>query len=137
MMELVRVAVLLSLCVVACVNDYVVRKGDDEAADDGDGNGDGSSTTQCETDGCDGSTTAHGDDGGPQVPCDPCEADAECGDDWDNCVNVDVIGRRCLISCPEAGCPDGSVCRATISVDEVEAMQCVPQMGACADPDGG
>jgi hypothetical protein len=135
MMESVRTAGLLAcLSIVACVNDYVVRNGSDA---DGDGN---ASTTACDTDDCDasssGTTTGHGDDGGPQVSCEPCEADAECGDAYDNCVSVDVIGQRCLISCPEAGCPEGSVCRSTISVDQVALMQCVPQAGACADPTG-
>ncbi len=138
MLGVVRTAgLLVSLCVVACVNDYVVRKGGDGGGGDGDDNA--SSTTACETDDCGStsSTTAHGDDGGPQVPCEPCEADVECGDNWDNCVSIDEIGQRCLISCPEAGCPEGSQCRATVSVDQVAAMQCVPLAGACADPDGG
>jgi hypothetical protein len=138
MLESVRVGGLLAaLSLVACVNDYVVRKGGDGAAEQG-GDDESSSTSACDTDECDtsGTTTGHGDDGGPQVSCEPCEADADCGDAYDNCVNVDVIGQRCLISCPEAGCPEGSTCRSTISVDQVALMQCVPQAGACADPTG-
>lgn len=67
----------------------------------------------------------------------PCESDVDCGDQWDNCVPLDVVGQHCVAACPEAGCPEagcpaGFVCRNAISVDGVDAEQCLPPMPTCA-----
>lgn len=131
---LVRVGVLRAIAIVTalgaggCVNNYVVRDGEDEAADD-----EGGSSTTCEKDTCgQGDGAAEGD---PFV-CMPCESDLECGDDWDNCVALDEIGSHCLFACPETGCPAGYNCRITRSVDQVEAMQCTPHVSMC-EPAGG
>jgi hypothetical protein len=70
---------------------------------------------------------------GVPIECMPCESDVDCGDAWDNCVRIDVIGPQCLFACPEAGCPPGQNCRNTLSMDDVEAMQCTPHVSTC-DP---
>ncbi|HET6584056.1 MAG TPA: hypothetical protein VFG69_11420 [Nannocystaceae bacterium] len=107
--------------VVGCVNNYVVREPDDEDA----------TTSECPMDSCGQGDTA-ADDGAGTFECIPCESDRDCGDEWDHCVPLDVIGLHCTTACPEAGCPAGSVCRNALSVDHVEAMQCLPRMPTCA-----
>ncbi len=128
-----------------CVNDQLVRGGDTGSSSS---SGDGT-TTGCRDPGCGGTTlatdgttqpsdggtttgtgdTTHvgmGDETGNAFTCEPCTADTECGDDYDNCVGLDELGPRCLFACPEAGCPDDMQCRSVMSVDGVLAMQCAP-----------
>lgn len=77
------------------------------------------------------STGGAGDTGTQQFNCEPCTADDQCGDDFDNCVDLDGDGLRCVFSCPEAGCPPDLDCAATTSVDGVMAVQCVPVAPMC------
>ncbi|MBC8073466.1 MAG: hypothetical protein IAG13_34415, partial [Deltaproteobacteria bacterium] len=104
---------------------------------------DGSSSPgSCGADGCGDTTKADGTGSGDTAAetggafmCIPCAGDAECGDDFDNCVSFDELGALCLFACPEAGCPSGSICRDVISVERTAAMQCAPTAGTC-DPIG-
>jgi len=120
----VRAAIVaIVLAAPGCVNNYVVR---DDEGDDG-------ASTTCALDDCgQGDTVADGAD----FECMPCASDLECGDAWDQCVMLDLIGPQCLFACPEAGCPAGLSCRPTISVGGVESMQCSPQGGTCDATDG-
>lgn len=127
MLVVVRAALLVALtCCVACVNNYVVRDAED----------DGGTTTGCPMDECGQGDTANAD-GPAAFECVPCESDVDCGDAWDNCIPLDVIGQNCVAACPEAGCAEGFVCRSTLSVDGVQAEQCVPRMPTCAGTTGG
>ncbi|HUJ63355.1 MAG TPA: hypothetical protein VLX92_32875 [Kofleriaceae bacterium] len=69
--------------------------------------------------------------------CQPCSADAQCGD-GNECVYVGDLGDTyCLSSC-DAGCADGYTCSSDViySVDGAAANQCVPQSGSCEAPTG-
>ena len=59
-------------------------------------------------------------------PCTPCAEHADCGGPDDLCVQL-RDGNFCAVACPEAGCPDGSVC----DVLGGAAAQCVPEAGGC------
>lgn len=80
-------------------------------------------------------TTTGGEGGGESgttgFACEPCTADAECGDALDNCVDLGGVGLRCLTACPEGGCTRGLDCADTVSVDGVVRAQCVPQAPSC------
>lgn len=145
-MTRVAAIVLLAALPVGCVNDYVV--GDDETAGnatDGTGGvGDtGSGTAQGDTskgtdvgDSTGGTgqadpTATGGDTSASTFTCEPCTADNECGDEYDNCVDLGDVGPRCLISCPEAGCGPGMDCMDATSVDGFVVPQCVPLSPAC------
>lgn len=141
---IVLLAALPVVVVGGCVNDYVV--GDDEtAADATEGTGDaGSGTAQGDTTkgsaGDDSSgagtgpadpTATGGDTGASAFTCEPCTTDTECGDEYDNCVDLGDVGPRCLISCPEAGCGPGMDCMDATSIDGFVVPQCVPLSPAC------
>jgi hypothetical protein len=138
-----RVILLVALAPLGCVNDYLVRGSDTSTGTDTGSTSDTGSTTVEDpttgggmgdtTMGGMGDTTSPGmGDTGDAFTCEPCTADAECGDEWDLCVELDEIGPRCLYSCPEAGCPMELTCRDVLSIDGVAAMQCAPMNGVCA-----
>jgi hypothetical protein len=153
----VRRVLLLSSFALGCVNDYVVR---DDAGDEtgsttgpstggtseneasatpdpdtgtGTGTGTGTDTLGDEASGSGGdpSSGGGGDTDAPQFTCEPCTADDQCGDDFDNCVDLGDAGPRCVFSCPEAGCPPDLDCAATTSLDGTMAVQCVPVAPMC------
>lgn len=143
-----------TLVVGACVNNYVVddprtdstgqgsegSRTDEGTADQGsadqgptsdsdhaDGSGDsgtGGSTGESGT----GSTS-----GGPLEACQPCVADAECGGEFDLCVDLGT-GPVCLRVCtePPRECSPGFSCMPATSVEGAEVPQCVPETGRCA-----
>lgn len=145
-----RVAALVLLAAqpaAGCVNDYVV--GDDETAgnatdgtgglgDTGSGSAQGDTTKGTAGDDTSGADTGQadptatgGDTASSPFTCEPCTADTECGDAYDNCVDLGDVGPRCLISCPEAGCGPGMDCTDATSVDGFVVPQCVPLSPAC------
>lgn len=78
-----------------------------------------------------GTTTVGNESGTAGFGCEPCTADAECGDAFDNCVELGDAGLRCVIACPEGGCERGFDCAETVSVDGVVQAQCVPLVPNC------
>ncbi len=144
MTRIAAIVLPAALAIGGCVNDYVV--GDDTAAGDAtDGTGDtGSGTAQGDTSkgtaGDDSSgagtgtgdpTATGGDTSASAYTCEPCTTDTECGDEYDNCVDLGDVGPRCLISCPEAGCGPGMDCMDATSVDGFVVPQCVPLSPDC------
>jgi hypothetical protein len=131
----VQRALVLVVLAAGCVNDYRVR-GDDTSSSSGSTSHGDTTTTSATGDTTKagmGDTThaGMGDATAGDFTCEPCTADDQCGDEWDLCVSLDEIGPHCLISCPEAGCPDGLTCRLVMSVEGVSAMQCSPGSSAC------
>ena len=148
-----RGALLLLLLGSGCVNDYVVRddagdtststattdRGDSSGASTGGGGDHGGTAmgdaTQAGTAASDGSDSGGGSlgdtTGGSPFSCQSCSADTQCGDDFDNCVDLGAVGPRCVISCPEAGCGQAFDCALVVSVDGVELAQCVPLDPQC------
>ncbi|HWB75283.1 MAG TPA: hypothetical protein VG755_10010 [Nannocystaceae bacterium] len=127
---------LVVVLAAACVNDYRVRGDESSSSSSGSTSTAGDTTTSTggdTTQGGMGDTThvGMGDATAGDFTCEPCTADDQCGDDWDLCVSLDEVGPHCLISCPEAGCPDGTTCRMVMSVDGVTLMQCSPGSSAC------
>ncbi|MCA9547682.1 MAG: putative metal-binding motif-containing protein, partial [Myxococcales bacterium] len=75
----------------------------------------------------------------PDELCEPCGADAECGDEADRCLPIGR-GDYCAKDCTEAPCPEGYVCSDIQAMDGGDPLkQCLPESGLCAgciDPDG-
>jgi hypothetical protein len=66
--------------------------------------------------------------------CKACDADAQCGDTDDNCVQIGGVfscGRSCAV---DTDCPDDYKCSlsAMTSVNGVAARQCIPRDFSCA-----
>lgn len=63
-----------------------------------------------------------------QVLCTPCAQDAQCGAEWNRCMQL-PSGKRCLVDCEDApeSCPTGAHCER---LDEGHA-QCLPDSGDC------
>jgi hypothetical protein len=69
--------------------------------------------------------------------CGACTADSQCGA-GNECVLMGDLGNSyCTQSCT-GGCPTGYSCSVSsiMSVDFASAMQCIPQSGSCAMPQG-
>lgn len=135
MLVLVHRVSFVVVLAAGCVNDYRVRA--DESSSGSTSTAGDTTTTSASGDTTSGGMgdTTHagmGDATAGDFTCEPCTADDQCGDDWDLCVSLDEVGPHCLISCPEAGCPAGTTCRAVMSVDGVTLMQCSPGSSACA-----
>ncbi|HEY3354663.1 MAG TPA: phospholipase D-like domain-containing protein [Polyangia bacterium] len=63
----------------------------------------------------------------PPFLCQPCGADADCGDPANRCLDLSQGGVACGIDCTSASCPTGFLC-ATITGG---GANCVPASGAC------
>jgi hypothetical protein len=68
---------------------------------------------------------------GGDVPCRPCESDAECGA-GNACVAQGKAGAFCAVACSgDPDCPDGYQCREAPGSERPESLQCVPASGSC------
>ncbi|MBI5479427.1 MAG: hypothetical protein HY906_11250 [Deltaproteobacteria bacterium] len=93
----------------------------------------GGCTTIIYVDRHDGGAAAQSDGGGGKGLCAPCETHDDCGGPDDYCLrnnNTDEV--FCAVTCQGGACPDGFTC-VHISGSGIEADQCVPTTGSCAD----
>jgi hypothetical protein len=104
-------------------------------ADNDDAEGDCDHLTDAPMDGAFGIMVINGGGGGGAGLCEPCSADAQCGEADDLCAVVGSEGETVCL----AGCATSDECEATFScievtsVDGASARQCVPQSGTCED----
>jgi hypothetical protein len=105
------------------------------AADNDDAEGDCDHLTDAPMDGAFGIMVVNGGGGGGAGLCEPCSADAQCGEAGDLCTVVGSEGETvCLTACETSEeCEAEFGCVEVTSVDGTSARQCTPQSGTCED----